>query len=371
MADEPETGALGISDPAAAGAGDDENAALVAEIEAELGVKPAKPAKKPVEKPADPADDEDDTTEDEPDDESAADADDEDAAADEDEPDDEEDDEDSDEEDPDDDVDAEKDPALKKRLDAARRTEQRQRQRLEQDRASFDRERTAWQSETKQHREAVARINAMAARAKIDPAGLLEALGVDDMEYAGQQAYARGKAASGKPEYRAAAERAIRERELADQAAANAKRIADLEAKLEAKDTQTAAERELDTYFDKAFRKATDATPITARLIAKRPATARAELAITASRLAEKLGRLPKATELLAAHEKREVRALRQRGITPPTPGAGKPALAPGKGATAKPAAKPAAKPPIAKPSDDEDAIPSNADLLRELAQRN
>lgn len=373
MADEPDTGTQGDLEPGATGA-DDETAALIAELDAEQGRPAKKPARpKPKDEPAPEPELDGDA---DPDDESdGAEATVEDPGdPDEDEPDDEDEDPDPDEEDPgnEDELDAEaaKDPALKKRIEAVRRTEQRQRQRLEQERAELGRERSAFQAETTQLRTAVTRIEGLVARVKIDPAAVLEALGLtaDDMEYAGQQCYARGKAAAGKPEYRVAAERAARDRELAEKVAASDKRTADLEAKLAAKESQAAAERDLDAYFDRAFHKATDATPITARLIAKRPRTARAELAATAGQLVAKLGRMPKAAELLAAHEKREVRALKLRGITPPTPGTGKPAVVPGKPAV-KPAAaaRPAAKPAAAEDDEDAIVIPTAADLVKEL----
>lgn len=374
-------------DTAAPGAGaDDENAALVAELEVAQGKKPAaKPGKKPAAKPEpEPAEDDDaETADDEaPEAEEAA-ADDDDEADDLDE--DEDPDEDEDDADPDADedaeVDADADPALKKRLDAVRRTEERQRRQLEQERATLERERTEFKAETKQLREAVEQIRGRAARAKIDPIGLLEAHGLtqDDMEYVAQLAFARSKSAATKgPEYRAAAERALRDREAAAERDALRAEVEEMKKGLESREAQAAADRELDAYFARAFRKASaDATPITAKLIARRPKAAREELAVTATQLAAKLGRLPKVAELLAAHEKREVRALKLRGIKPPTPGAAKPATAaevdadpakpaaaakPGKGAKAKPA-----KSAVADESDDDVAIPSTADLVREL----
>jgi hypothetical protein len=364
---------------------DDENAALVAELEAEQGKKPpakvAKPAAADKKAPAkdEPTEESPEDPDDEPDEvdadaEAAAPAEDEEDDLDEDDevdPDeDKPDDEDSDEE-----LDAEsaKDPELVKRHAALRRTATRQRQRLEQERAGFERERSTWQTETKQVRESLARVQTLVARAKIDPAAVLEALGLslEDMEYAGQQCYARGKTAAADPKYRQAAERAARERELGETAAANAKRIADLEAKLESKELQAAADREVDALFERTFRKVTDATPITARLITKRPKAARAELERTAVELGAKLGRLPKVGELIAAHEKREVRALKLRGIKPPTPGTGKPAPAVAGKLAVKPAiAKPA---PAADPESDDVVIPTTADLVKELqaAQRN
>lgn len=371
MADKPTPAADPTPGQAAGAPAADDDATLLAELEAEQGKAGAKPAKKPVAKP-EPAADDDAPADDA---EAVADEDDDlDGDADDDaEPSDDEDED--DDEDPDDaDPDGEADPALKKRLDAVRRTEQRQRLQLERERAEIARERQELQTARGQVSEGQKRFEALRERAKYDPAGVLETLGLstDDMEYAAQQAYARSKAAAGKAEYRAAADAAQRQRQVADKADSAEKRIAELEKKLETRDQQTAVERELDTYFDRVIRKVTDATPITAAL-AKRPKAARAELAVTAQRLVEKLGRMPKAAELIAAHEKREARALKLRGIKPP--GAGAKPAANETDAAATPAAKPAKgkaakSAPAADP--DEIAIPSTADLVRELsAQRN
>ncbi|MCA1833037.1 MAG: hypothetical protein ABR520_11245 [Mycobacteriales bacterium] len=378
----------------------DEVASLLAELEAEGKTKPADPAPaKPAAKSAKPApsvepagDAADDA---DPDDERAddrgkdrdRDEDDEDEVdADADDPDDEDADPDDDEDrdgdqddEPDEDADA--DPETKKRMAAVRRTDRRLRERRDAERAQLDRDRAAFQTETRQLRGEVDQFKKLIARAKIDPVALLEAagLGPDDMEYAATQAFARSAKASGKPEYRTAAERAIRERESADKATASEKRIADLEAKLEAKERQAAEDAELEAYFKRALRKATDATPITKKLIDTRPKLARRELTATAGELAQKLGRLPKVAELLVEHERKEARALRARGIA--VPGAAAPAaeteaaakdtkaapVKPAKGAKPAAAAKPATK-PAAKPEAEVGAgLPSTDDLLREM----
>jgi hypothetical protein len=364
----------------------DEVASLLAELEAEGKVKPAdpapaKPAAKPA-KPAPPAEPAGDAADDaEPDAEPADqskdhDEDDEDEVdADADDPDDEDADPDDDEDrdgDQDDELDEDADPETKKRMAAVRRTDRRLRERRDAERAQLDRDRVAFQTETRQLRGEVDQFKKLIARAKVDPVALLEAagLGPDDMEYAATQAFARSSKASGKPEYRTAAERAIRERESADKMTASEKRIADLEAKLEAKERQAAEDAELEAYFKRALRKATDATPITKKLIDTRPKLARRELTATAGELARKLGRLPKVSELLVEHERKEARALRARGIA--LPGAAAPAEPEAAKDAKTPPAKPAkvAKPaaaakPATKPVDA--GLPSTDDLLREM----
>lgn len=374
-------------------AGADDRAALLAELAAEvgeLGAEPApimrpvsrapkKPAPAPTPKPApapapEPGDDgepdadaEPDATEiDDPDDAPEIDADEaEDDALD---PDDE----------PADEPDA--DPELRKRHEALRRTDERLRLRREQERAQLDRERRQHAAEVQRHQadqQELGRFRQLAARAKYDPASLLEAAGytADDMEYAAQQIYARSKKAASDANYRAAAERAQREREAADKATAAERRVAEIEAKLEAKERQAAEDAALDQHFRGYMAKVTDATPITKQLIAKAPKMARQALTQTAFEIAQKLGRMPKASELHAAHERKEQRWLAARGIAlpgaqpaaDPVAPAGKTAPAPTTRSAPKPAKGAPAKPaPAASASD---TIPSTDDLLREIRE--
>lgn len=374
MADKSDPGSQAESG-SAAGAPADENDALIAELEAEQATTggKAKPAAKPA-KPAVAAPDADDDADE---DEAAAPEDDDEDAAPDAEPDDDEDPDAEDDADEDDEPAAEagKDPELAKRLAAVRRTEARQRERLAADRTAFERERSEWQTQTRTVTEAQKRFEAVAARAKHDPAGALAALGLTDadFEYAAQQVYARSPAAAKKDGYRDAADRAMREREATDKLSANDRRIADLEAKLARRDQQAAVELELNTYFKRAIRKADDTTPRVKALIAKNPARARADLAATALALSEKNnGQLPKSKVLLAAHEKKIARQIRDYGLddaaalaaeTDPKPVGKKPA-----GAAAKPATGKPAKPAVADDAEtDETTIPSTADLVREL----
>jgi hypothetical protein len=194
------------------------------------------------------------------------------------------------------------------------------------------------------------------------------------MQYAGEQTYARSKAAAADPKYRQAADRAMRERELGDSAAKNEKRIADLESKLEEREKVAAADRALDEYFGRVTRRAGDETPHVKALIAKNPARARAELEEVAFELAKKLGRLPKAATVLAAQEKRIARMLRDYGVGAPAgeqgkkPEAGKPAgKKPDKGKAAKSTAgaKPAER--TDRKPNGEIHHPSRDELLAEL----
>ena len=354
MADKPDSGspAEGGAAAAVSAVDADENAALLAELEAEQAAAGGTPAAKPA-KAAKPAPDPDDADDGDAN-EDAAPSEDDDAPSDLDDEDDEGADKDPDDEDDELAAAAGKDPELAKRLAAVRRTEQRQREQLKRDRETFDRERSDWHSQTRTVTEAQKRFETIAARAKYDPAGALTALGLTDadMEYAAQQVYARSPAAAKKEGYREAAERAMREREAADELRAARAEIGEVKKTLAERDQQAAVQRELDAYFGRAIRKVDDTTPRTQKLIASYPKRARAELAATALELVEKTKRpLPeiKPKELLAAHEKKIARRLRMYGIedaapaadpaAPAKPNGKKPAAAPAKGKAAKPAA--------------------------------
>lgn len=297
-----------------------DKAAFLAEMNAELGAEdsgeqPAKPAKaKPAAKPVVDDDDEDaDELEASADDDDDADDEDEDAETDVD-------------EDDDDEEEAVKDPDLAKRLAAVRRTEQRQREQLERQRADFAREREQWQGETRELREHKQRFDSLAARAKYDPYSVLKELGIrdEDMKATGEYLFAFSNDPKATDGHRQYAQRAMREREAADKASAAEKRVEKLEQTLEEREAAAAAEREVDAFLGRVAKRATsEAAPITAALLAKNPKSARAALMVTAHELVKKHGLsvFPKSKDVIAAHERKERRALRERGIEPPAAG--------------------------------------------------
>jgi len=392
VANETDTGAVGADDsgeqeqrrPAPTGLTRDDfhakdRAAFLAGAE---GDEPAdedraKPtASKPAKVIGAPADDDDedapeveaDASDDPPDDDVEPDEDEDDEQDDED--DDVEDDDVEDDDDPADDETAAKDPALAKRLAVIRRTEQRHREALTRERAAFEAERATWQTQSKQLTEAQQRFEQLAARAKYDSYSVLRALGVsdDDMEVHAQYLYSRSKAATVKPEHRAAADREMRLRELADKADRAATETTQLKQTLEERDQQAANAREAEVYLGRVVRKVGDETPLTKALLAKNPTKAREALTRTTLDLVKKLGgQLPKAAQVAAAHEKKLVRELRDLGIEPPA-GSAAAKRTTGK-AKAAAVAAPAAKAKAAAPARVNGAvvIPSRAEMVAEL----
>lgn len=236
------------------------------------------------------------------------------------------------------------DPELAKRREAMRQTERRQRASLARDRAAFEAERNEWKTQSKTVTDAQRRFDDLVARVRYNPTAVLRELGLteDDLEGAAQHVAAHSKAAGVTPAHKAAAERAMREREAADKATNAEKRVAKLEETIEQERREAAAQRELDVYFRRTFRKADDTAPRVKALVAADPKAARAELEVTALELAQKLGRLPKPSAVVAAHEKKIARQLKRYGVESAAPAA----IAPAK--DAKPGAgkpKPGAKP--------------------------
>lgn len=270
---------------------------------------------------------------------------------------------------------AAKDPELAKRLKVIKRTERRQREALARERADFDRERTEWATKSRQLAEFQQQFEQLARRARYNPAGVLEALGVteDDWEYAGQQMYARSKKGAEKPEFRAAADRMMREREHADELRKTREELEDVKKGLAEREQAAAAQASAAVYLRRIVRKADDSTPRVKALIAANPKRARADLGQTALELAEKAGGdMPKARAVLAAHEKKIARQLRDYGLDPPGAPAGKKpgtaAAATGKKlAAGKKPATAAADTGSEQPDTGAITIPSRDDLLREL----
>jgi len=277
-----------------------------------------------------------------------------------------------------------------KRMAAVRRTEQRHREVLARDRAAFEAERNAWRSEAGKVVEAQQRFERLAARVKYDSAAVLLELGVppQDLALHAHHLYSRSTDASVKPEHRAAADRALRERELADDLAATKKKQADLEEKLTAREQQAQQDQELEVYLGRVAKTVTklpeEAAPRTRALLAANPARAREELAMTAFTLAKKLGGLPTPAQVAAANEKRLVskraslaRQLAELDAIEPAGAAAGGASKPNKpqapaaktGKPSTPAANKTNGTHVASETGNGAKFPTRADMIRELEE--
>lgn len=228
-----------------------------------------------------------------------------------------------------------------KRLATVKAQEKRLREQIAKERAdaraALDAERKQFEADIAPKLKAAQDFETLAKRAKYDPAAVLEQLGLtdDDFELAARHLYARSKAGAADPKNRAAAEQAAREREAHDRIAAHEKKLADLEAKLTAKEQAQAFESQRGQYLDGALKAvANDNAPLLSKLASKAPAKARAELWQTAERLFDATGEFPDHEDVITAWESQRRAELEDLGIdvvTSAKPVAPAPAARPGK----------------------------------------
>jgi hypothetical protein len=290
--------------------------AFLAGIDEELAKKPA-PATKPATKPTatesdetDPAEVED---EDELDDEDAEESEDEDADEDELDLDDEDEDGDSDG-----DGAAKVDADTSKRLDKVRKAERRMREAADAREKQFEREKQEFFASMRPRMEKLERFEALEGKVNSRPIEVLVSLGLkpENFGLAARSLFAETDEGKKDPRNReAVAERASRMELEA--------RIADMQRRLDERDTKetTAAERQLqeqqlDAYFTRVKKAASDEHPLAKHVLAKTPKKAERELTELTYELAKKLGgKYPKPATVMRMYEKQVRRDLGRLGV--------------------------------------------------------
>lgn len=213
------------------------------------------------------------------------------------------------------------DPETAKRLAAVQKAEARAREKLAEERRAFEAERAKATEERKAmdaERAEYEAFKKLKERAKLDPAAALEALGVDDMDYAARQAYARTKAKADDPANREAAARQLREREANEKLSATEKRIAELEKKIEERDQRAQVQKQAEEYMSGVLKVA-DANPLVKHTLAKDPEYANQRLRRIAYDLAQEMDDVPDAEDVIARYEQEERKALARYGVDPNT----------------------------------------------------
>lgn len=261
------------------------------------------------------------------------------------------------------------DPAVAKGMAKLQKQEQRMRQ-------QFDRERSEWQSQVAKDQEALqaekaaaaeakAELAKLRARAKLDPAGVLEELGVDDWDYAAKHTFGRTKDIAANPANKEAVARLQREKEYAAKLTDVEKKLAEREKADEQSRKEATMRAEVGAYFDGVIKTASTVAKASTiqRLMKSDPDYTRELLGRTASALFEAGKPYPDAKAVVIAAEKAERALLRRHGINPKTL-AGKPAMVAGKPANGK-AAQANGKKPRMK-DEDELKMPTREEVLEE-----
>lgn len=203
------------------------------------------------------------------------------------------------------------DPEQEKRLAAIQRAEKRGKEAVAKERETFERQREAFQREWSPRIQAAEQFEAMRERAARDPAGVLEALGVTDMDYAARQAYLRSKAAANDPKAREAADRAMRERETSSVLEQTRAELAAMKREMESQRTQ----QQVSAWIDTVAKAASDDAPLVRTMLDKSPSKARALISQVAQHLIEQTGETPDPVDVVNALEAHERAELEARGI--------------------------------------------------------
>ncbi len=140
-------------------------------------------------------------------------------------------------------------------------------------------------------------------------------VGDDDFEIVAHAIYGESKAASADPKQKAQAQARLQQREKDDKLTATEKRMADLEAKIERQQQETAAAAEAANYIGQ-LHTATAKFPLTAHMLKADPEDTNAAFVSAYERLA-KNGKTPKPADVVAEYDKRERARLKRIGIDP------------------------------------------------------
>lgn len=245
---------------------------------------------------------------------------------------DEEDDVDSDldDEDEDEDKDEEKgDAETQKRISQVRRADKRLREQRDKDFAARERaineKVVAIEAEWKPRVEAAERFERAAARINVDIVPVLQSLGLkpERFEHAAQVLYTLSKGKDD-PKAQTAVAQLVKERERDDEIERLRKKDEDRDNREKQREQEAIADRQLDSYFGKVTKAASDKTPLARAYIKANPTESRERMQVIAFRIAKESGsdRLPAERAVIVALERDRRRVLREVGIDPKSHGA-------------------------------------------------
>lgn len=211
------------------------------------------------------------------------------------------------------------DPDLNKRLDAVHKREKRAKESMAREREAYQREKAAWEKEWAPKVELAEKVAELSRRVRHDPVGVLMGLGLteDDLDPIARVVYAHSKEARQDPKLREAAQRSMRERELADQVQQLTHKMEERDRRDQERERQETTQREVTRYLDEVSKAAGDDTPLVQTMLAKNADKTRARLGEVAHRLIEESGEVPDHAEVVAELEKIRRAELEELGIDP------------------------------------------------------
>ncbi len=206
-----------------------------------------------------------------------------------------------------------------RRLAAIQKAEKAQKQAIAAERQALAEERADLATQQKAAMERVAGFEKLLARAKYDPASVLEALGVgtDRFEDVARTLYARSPKGAENPQNRAASEQEMRYREQHDKLSTLEGELRQLREAQEQREVRVTAERQAERHMAGVYKaaRATSDAPLVAQMFARNAEKAEQALARLALELAEETGELPDAEDIITTFEKRRRQALEDDGV--------------------------------------------------------
>jgi hypothetical protein len=219
--------------------------------------------------------------------------------------------------------DAKPDPELERRLEQLQRQEKRAKDAVTAARAELEQERTAFERERTEWKPKVERFEALAGRAKYDPASVLLELGLEDADFeqAARQLYALSVEGKKNPALRQQSAQSLRERETLTRLEQLEKKNAELLEQMTSKEKAAEIERNVNEYMG-TVEKAVDAgSVLVQRMLEKTPAKARAQLRQVADALYSATGEVPEPLDVVARLEKIRRAELEELGLEIPAAG--------------------------------------------------
>lgn len=172
-------------------------------------------------------------------------------------------------------------------------------------------------AKAQQIEDRIARFEKAQETAKYDPVALLEELGVfngdDDYEAIARSIYHRGPKGKDQPGSAAQAREMMHRRRQQTELEKTQLELRQIKEQMQHQSEQ----KMVDDYLDGVTRAVSDDHPFSKSLLASDKAEARAELLSLTKQMHDMTGEVPDASDVVAEFEKRQVQAIKKRGIDP------------------------------------------------------
>lgn len=216
----------------------------------------------------------------------------------------------------------EPDTKTDKAIERIHAAEKQSRTQIDSARAELVKEQSEWTEKMTNFEARSAEIEAAQKRAKHDPAGLLESLGVKgptDLMNAARLLHAMAVSGTDKanPEQLAQAQRTLKDREVDDRVANMEAENAKLRSEMETRDATAARETDIKNYTDLVVSGVSDKHPMVNNMLKHDPSAVRTKLFEYANALHGQTNEVPDAIDVIQLFEEAERKSLTDRGLDP------------------------------------------------------